>query len=326
MNLQTPIKVTLTLAQRAHNGRVLLFWLEEDKQPNSPEGGYQMSTNRKLLTIIAAALIGTTLLAAGCSNGPAGANVGGEFSGKISVAGSTALGPLVNTAADEFSNKYPKVSVDVSGGGSFVGLSQVAAGAVDIGASDVAYTDEYKDKGLVDHIVAIAPFAIIVNPGVTVDNLTKAQLTDIFTGKITNWKSVNGPDQAIAIIGRSPASGSRATIKATILGDKDFDPKGAVLNSSGDVRKSVATTPGAIGYVDLAFVDSSIKAVQIDGVACTADNVVSGQYKIYASEHLYTKGEPNATVKAFLEMVTSADFQDRNVAKLGFIAVSKMPK
>ncbi|MHB8758039.1 MAG: phosphate ABC transporter substrate-binding protein [Bacillota bacterium] len=285
-----------------------------------------MNLNRRnVLTIMAAALVGTTLLAAGCSNGSA-ANGNGQFSGKISVAGSTALGPLVKQAADEFGAKYPKVSVDVSGGGSFVGLNQVAAGSVDIGASDVAFTDEYKDKGLVDHVVAIAPFAIIINSGVTVDNLTKAQLVDIFTGKVTNWKDVGGQNQAIAIIGRSPASGSRATIKATILGDKDFDPKGAVLNSSGDVRKAVATTPGAIGYVDLAFVDSSIKAIKVDGVACTADNVVSGQYKIYANEHLYTKGEPKDAVKAFLDMVMSADFQDRNVAKLGFIPVSKMPK
>ncbi|MHB0886202.1 MAG: phosphate ABC transporter substrate-binding protein [Bacillota bacterium] len=285
-----------------------------------------MNLNRRnVLTIMAAALVGTTLLAAGCSNGSA-ANGNGQFSGKISVAGSTALGPLVKQAADEFGAKYPKVSVDVSGGGSFVGLNQVAAGSVDIGASDVAFTDEYKDKGLVDHVVAIAPFAIIINSGVTVDNLTKAQLVDIFTGKVTNWKDVGGQNQAIAIIGRSPASGSRATIKATILGDKDFDPKGAVLNSSGDVRKAVATTPGAIGYVDLAFVDSSIKAIKVDGVACTADNVISRQYKIYANEHLYTKGEPKDAVKAFLDMVMSADFQDRNVAKLGFIPVSKMPK
>ncbi|MHB8927436.1 MAG: phosphate ABC transporter substrate-binding protein [Bacillota bacterium] len=279
--------------------------------------------HRKLLAFITVALTGTLLLVAGCSSGSAGA---GQFSGKISVAGSTALGPLVKQAADEFGAKYPKVSVDVSGGGSFVGLNQVAAGAVNIGASDVAYTDEYKDKGLVDHVVAIAPFAIIVNPGVNVDGLTKAQLVDIFTGKVTNWKAVGGQNQAIAIIGRSPASGSRATIKATVLGDKDFDPKGAVLNSNGDVRKGVATTPGAIGYVDLAFVDSSIKTVKVDGVACTADNVISGRYKIFAREHLYTKGEPKDAVKAFLDMVMSADFQDRNVAKLGFIPVSKMPK
>jgi len=282
--------------------------------------------NKSFIFFAAAAVTATLLLAAGCASGRSGANSSDQFGGKITAAGSTALGPLVKQAADEFGAKYPKVSVDVSGGGSFVGLSQVAAGAVDIGASDVAYTDEYKDKGLVDHIVAIAPFAIIVNPGVTVDGLTTAQLVDIFTGKVTNWKAVGGPDQAIAIIGRSPASGSRATIRATILGDKDFDPKGAVLNSSGDVRKAVGTTPGAIGYVDLAFVDSSVKAIKVDGVACTAEDVISGRYKIFAREHLYTKGEPKGAVKAFLDLIESADFQDRNVAKLGFIPVSRMPK
>ncbi|HEY3315016.1 MAG TPA: phosphate ABC transporter substrate-binding protein [Bacillota bacterium] len=267
---------------------------------------------------MALAVIALATLSAGC-----GAKA---LSGKISVAGSTALGPMLKQAKADFETKNPKVTVDISGGGSFVGLSQVASGAINIGASDVAATAEYKDKNLVDHVVAIAPFAIIVNPGVTVDGLTTDQFVGIFTGTVKNWKEVGGPDQAIAIIGRAASSGSRATIKATILGDKDFDPKAVVMNSSGDVRKGVGTTPGAIGYVDLAFVDTSVKALKVNGVACTTDTVVNGQYKIYANEHLYTVGEAKDASKAFIDFTQSQDFQDKYVGQLGFVPASKMPK
>lgn len=270
------------------------------------------------IAALALAVVTLTSVVAGC--GAKG------LSGKVTVAGSTALGPLLKQAKEDFEAQNGKVTVDVSGGGSFVGLSQVASGAITIGASDVSATAEYKDKNLVDHVVAIAPFAIIVNPGVTVDGLTTAQLSDVFSGKIKNWNEVGGPDLAIAIIGRSESSGSRATIKAMVLGGKDFDPKAVVMNSSGDVRKSVSTTPGAIGYVDLAFVDSSVKALKVDGVACTADTVVNGQYKVYASEHLFTVGEAKDAAKAFIDYIQSQDFQDKYVSQLGFVPVSKMPK
>lgn len=244
----------------------------------------------------------------------------------ISAAGSTALQPLVKLAADDFMANNAGVQVNLSGGGSFTGLNNVASGSVDIGNSDVFVTDELKDKGLVDHQVAVAPFLIITNKDVTVDNLTKAQLSDIFTGKIANWKDVGGKDEKISIIGRAKSSGSRATIVKIVMDGKDFTDAATAQDSTGNLITGVAQTPGAIGYIDAAYLKDTVKALKYNGVAFSPDAVSNGQYPIYAFEHMYTKGEATGTVKSFLDYITSKDFQDKNVVKSGFIPISKVKK
>ena len=244
----------------------------------------------------------------------------------ISAAGSTALQPLVKLAADDFMAKNAGVQVNLSGGGSFTGLTNVASGSVDIGNSDVFVTDELKDKGLVDHQVAVAPFLLITNKDVTIDNITQAQATDIFTGKITNWKEVGGKDAKISIIGRAKSSGSRATIVKTVMDGKEFTDAATAQDSNGNVMTGVAQTPGAIGYIDAAYMKDTVKALKYNGVAFSADTVGNGQYPIYALEHMYTKGEATGTVKSFLEYITSQEFQDKNVEKSGFVAISKLKK
>lgn len=244
----------------------------------------------------------------------------------ISAAGSTALQPLVKLAAEEFMAKNAGVQVNISGGGSFTGLTNVASGAVDIGNSDVLVTEELKDKGLVDHQVAVAPFLIIVNKDVTVDDLSKAQLIDIFTGKITNWKDVGGKDAKISIIGRAKSSGTRATIAKVVLDDKAFTDAAAAQDSNGNVLTGVAQTPGAIGYIDLAYLKDTVKALKYNGVACSGETVGNGTYPIYAVMHMYTKGEATGTVKAFLDYIATAEFQDKNVEKTGFIGINKLKK
>ena len=244
----------------------------------------------------------------------------------ISAAGSTALQPLVKLAADDFMAKNAGVQVNLSGGGSMTGLNNVASGAVEIGNSDVVVTPELKDKGLVDHEVAVAPFLNIVSKDVTVDDLTKAQLIDIYTGKITNWKDVGGKDLKISIIGRAKSSGTRATIVRIVMDGKEFTDAAAAQDSNGNVLTGVSQTPGAIGYIDAAYLKDTVKALKYNGVAYSADAVASGQYPIYAIEHMYTKGEATGTVKAFLEYIVSPEFQDKNVEKSGFIAISKVKK
>lgn len=282
------------------------------------------------------ALIGTTLIAlltlVGCGQ-TAAPTTPTPTSGAtsidkktISAAGSTALQPLVKIAADEFMTKNAGVQVNLSGGGSFTGLTNVASGSVDIGNSDVFVTDELKDKGLVDHQVAIAPFLLITNKDVTIDNLTQAQAKDIFTGKITNWKEVGGQDVKISIIGRAKSSGSRATIVKIVMDGKDFTDAAAAQDSNGNVITGVAQTPGAIGYIDAAYLKDTVKALKYNGVALSADTVGNGQYPIYALEHMYTKGEATGTVKLFLDYILSPEFQDKNVVKSGFIPISKMKK
>jgi phosphate transport system substrate-binding protein len=148
------------------------------------------------------------------------------ITGTVTASGSSALLPLVKQAATEFMDKNPKVTVNVTAGGSGVGVKNVADGTSDIGNSDVEPAAEYKDKGLVDHQVAIAPFALVVNKDVNIDNITKAQAADIFMGKITNWKDVGGKDAKITVVHRPDSSGSRKLVQTIILDGKDFTKEG----------------------------------------------------------------------------------------------------
>ena len=244
----------------------------------------------------------------------------------ISAAGATALQPLVKIAGDEFMTKNPGVQVNISGGGSMTGLNNVASGAIDIGNSDVPVTVELKDAGLVDHQVCVAPFLLIVNKDVTVDNLTQAQAADIFTGKITNWKDVGGKDAPISIIGRAASSGTRMNIEKIVMEGQKMTDKAAAQDSTGNLLTGIGQTPGAIGYIDAAYLKDTVKALKYNGVAYSADAVINGQYPIYSYEHMYTKGEATGTVKLFLDYIMSNEFQDKNVEKAGFIPISKMKK
>jgi len=244
----------------------------------------------------------------------------------ISAAGSTALQPLVKLAGDDFMAKNAGVQVNLSGGGSMTGLNNVASGSIEIGNSDVIAPETLKSAGLIDHQVVVAPFILIVSKDVTVDNLTKAQATDIFTGKITNWKDVGGQDLKISIIGRAASSGTRLNVEKIVMDGAKMTDAAAAQDSTGNLLTGVGNTPGAIGYIDAAYLKDTVKALKYNGVAYSADSVISGQYPIYAYEHMYTKGEATGTVKLFLDYVTSPEFQDKNVEKLGFIAISKMKK
>ena len=167
-----------------------------------------------------------------------------KLNGSITAAGSSALKPLVDDAADLFNEKYPDVNITIDAGGSGEGLKQVSEGTVNIGNSDVEAAeklDATKASALVDHKVCVVTMAPIVNKDVTaggVKNLTKAQLTDIFTGKITNWKDLGGSDEAIVVIGREAASGTRGAfeelleVKNKCAYAQELDSTGAVLSSS----------------------------------------------------------------------------------------------
>jgi phosphate transport system substrate-binding protein len=244
----------------------------------------------------------------------------------ISAAGATSLQPLVKAAADEFMAKNTDMQVNISGGGSMTGLNNVANGSIDIGNSDVVVTPELQDKGLVDHQVCVAPFLIIVNKNVTVDNLTKAQLTDIFTGKITNWKEVGGNDQKISVIGRAASSGTRMTIKNIVMNGAEFTTAAISQDSTGNLLTGIQQTPGSIGYIDAAYLNDTVKALKYNGVAYSVDTVVNGSYPIYTFEHMYTKGEAVGTIKDFIDYILSDDFQNNFVEKAGFIPVNKVKK
>ena len=283
--------------------------------------------SKKIKMILGVATLAMAVALTGCGGADKKADPkASAVEGKITAQGSTALLPLLKAAQEQFEAKNPKVTINLTGGGSFTGMNQVANKAVDIGNSDVELPAELKDKGLVDNKVIVLPFILIVNPEVKVDNLSQAQAIDILSGKVTNWKDVGGNDQKITIIGRASSSGSRATIAAKILQGASFAKDAIVLDSNGAVKTGVATTAGAIGYVDAPYADKTVKVLNYNGVKYSPEAVIQGKYNIWSYGHMYTNGTPTGATKAFIDFVSSKDFQNANASKLGFIPVTSMPK
>jgi len=237
----------------------------------------------------------------------------------ISIAGSTALLPLVKDASGAYQQAHSDVKISVSGGGSGTGINQVAAKAIDIGDSDITAPAHPE---LHDNRVAVIGFAIIVNPSVTVKNLTKKQLQDIFSEKVTNWKEVGGPDQKIVVINRPRSSGTRAVFTKTIMNGVPVNESGLTEDATGTVVSVVKQTPGAISYAAFSGTHGQgVNEVSIDGIAPTDDNIIDGKYPVWSYEHMFTYGPPSGEVAKFIAFVAG---NAELVRKDGFILLKDM--
>ncbi|UZX31039.1 phosphate ABC transporter substrate-binding protein [Lactobacillus helsingborgensis] len=245
---------------------------------------------------------------------------------KITIVGSSALQPLVEQAGNDYRLAHTSSNIVVQGGGSGTGLSQVQAGAVEVGTSDVfAETQKGIDaKKLEDYPVAVVGIVPIANKGVGVKNLSVEQLSAIFTGKIKNWREVGGKNQPIIVINRSRGSGTRSTFEDLILNGKDA-VNSQEQDSNGTVKKIVNSTPGTISYISFPYAnDQNIQKISIDHVKPDNKNIPTNKWPLWSYEHMYTKGKPNKATAAFIKYVLGKKVQTELVPKIGYISIHEM--
>ncbi|MDV5063014.1 phosphate ABC transporter substrate-binding protein [Veillonella sp. YH-vei2232] len=290
----------------------------------------------KLNKMIAIGLMGVMTMGviAGCGADTKKAEGGvpaSKVTGTVTASGSSALLPLAKLAGDQFKAKNPDVSMTINGGGSGTGLKQVFDGTVTIGNSDVAAEEKLSPeqaKQLVDHKVAVVTMATVANKKIadTVKTLSKDQLKGIFTGQITNWSAVGGPDLPITLISRPATSGTRALFEKFALdGAKEATNKSLETDDSGALIQTIADNEGAIGYVALSYLGKSDKVapIAIGGVAPTLENTYNGTYPVWGYEHMYTKGEAKDAAKSYLDFVVSDEF-GKKIEEMGYGVTSKM--
>ena len=271
------------------------------------------------IVIAAIAAIGTAVVLMPAQGSPA------ELSGKLAIAGSTTVLPINQECARLLMENNPALRISVSGGGSGHGVKSVGAGEIDIGAAsrnvkskEMETYPDLKPVGIGKDSVAI-----VVHPSNGVTELTMEQASKIFAGEIKNWKEVGGADEAIRVITREEGSGTREVFEKFVMkpSEKEIAGKASVKPSNGEVRATVSGDEKSIGYLSLGYVDPSVKALKIDGVEATVENVLSDKYPIVRTRYLITKGEPGKLEKAFIDFVLSEEGQNV-VEDMGYIKLT----
>ena len=244
------------------------------------------------------------------------------LSGSISMVGSTSMEKLANALSEAFMEEHPDVTVTAEFVGSGAGIEAVTNGTADIGNSSRSLKDEEKAAGVVENVVAIDGIAVCVDPANKVADLTKEQLTNIYNGTVTNWKEVGGADEPIIVIGREAGSGTRGAFEE-LVDLVDGCKYANELDSTGAVIAKVASTPGAIGYASLDALDDSVKALSLEGVEATAENIKAGNYFLSRPFVMATKGEiseQNDLVQAWFDFVLGDEGQ-QVASEVGLITV-----
>lgn len=299
----------------------------------------------KLLALIGAGILAVTAVVA-CGNGDAAtaqpsavessaaestvaessaaapAETTTDLSGSISMVGSTSMEKLANALSEAFMEEHPDVTVTAEFVGSGAGIEAVTNGTTDIGNSSRSLKDEEKAAGVVENVVAIDGIAVCVDPANEVADLTKEQLTNIYNGTVTNWKEVGGADEPIIVIGREAGSGTRGAFEE-LVDLVDGCKYANELDSTGAVIAKVASTPGAIGYASLDALDDSVKALSLEGVEATAENIKAGNYFLSRPFVMATKGEiseQNDLVQAWFDFVLGDEGQ-QVASEVGLITV-----
>jgi phosphate transport system substrate-binding protein len=244
----------------------------------------------------------------------------------ITIKGSTTNLPIVQRTAEEFMKEHPGINISVQGGGSGMGINSLIDGITDIAdASRPMRNSELKQavhNGINPkaNIIAMDGIAIVVNRSNRVDNLTKEQIKNIYSGKISNWSDAGGNDSTIVIVGRDGSSGTFDTFTERMLDGAKTRPDALLQASNQAVLQAVSATQGAIGYIGLGYVSDRVKAVTVNGIECTRETVTTGRYPLARPLFMYTDGNPTGSVKKFIDYILSSRGQAL-VEEQGYVPV-----
>lgn len=254
------------------------------------------------------------------------------FAAKYVMDGSTTVLPFGQDAVERFMKANPGVSISVSGSGTGNGFKALADGSAQI-ANASRFIKESEIKACMDKKVYPVPFAValdclvpIVHASNPVNSLTRAQLKDIFSGKVTNWKQVGGNDHPMVVVGRDTSSGTYGTWQEMIMnhgGAARVTPRAQVSASSGAMLNTVANNKNAIGYEGMGYVTKAVKGVAVDGVKASAGGARSGKYPLSRYLYMFTNGWPEGELLAFINYMQGADGQ-KIVAEKGFVPLQEV--
>ncbi|MFH1144789.1 MAG: phosphate ABC transporter substrate-binding protein [Candidatus Eisenbacteria bacterium] len=247
---------------------------------------------RSMSSLIVLAILATF---SGWAMGAAGAQ---SATTTITVDGSTTVGPIAKAFAEYYMSLHKDVNITVSESGSGNGAKSLVNGTTDIASMSRFMKDtEFAaavEKGILPmpHVIAMDGIAIIVHPSNPLQELTVEQVRAIYMGQIKSWQELGGPNQPIVVVSRDTNSGTYETFETLVMNKEKMSQGIEYLGSNGAIRQKVQSTPGAVGYVGLGFVDRTVKALIVNGVVPTRESVASGQYPIARPLYLFTNGQP----------------------------------
>ena len=289
------------------------------------------NSSHTIVILALTALLVVSIAVAGCTDSGS-KTTGAPSKQTIKISGSTTVLPIVQKAADQYMTIHPEADIQISGGGSGVGIQAIGSSTVDIGMSsrEVTKDELAKYPSFVVTSIAQDGIAVIVNPANEIQNITLDQIRDIYLGKIVTWNQITGvnvshTDNQIVIVGRDSASGTRTYFDEVVLHKATPTNKMLEKNSNGAVLQTVAQTPGAIGYVSIGFVSKDVKALPIwynaqNVVAPTIDNVKSMSYPVSRDLYLITNGQPTGLTGDFITYILSPGGQ-KIVADEGYVTL-----
>ncbi|MCC7559912.1 MAG: phosphate ABC transporter substrate-binding protein [Methanobacterium sp.] len=228
---------------------------------------------------------------------------------RIEIAGSTSVQPVAEKLAEKYMEEHPNVRVDVMGGGSGLGIRSVFQDIIAIGTSSKELKTSEKD-GLIEYPIGREGILVAVNLNNPVNSLSKSQIKDIFSGNITNWKEVGGPDAKINLVVREDGSGTRSAFEDLVMNKTKVKSDAIVQTSTESIKVVVKQDPNAIGYISLAHMTPDVKALKIDGISPSIETIKEGTYKLQRPFLFVTNGEPEGPVKEFIDWCLGPEGQE----------------